>query len=302
VGAEFSAFLADCQSRFSQSCEDLLNPIDFPTGSDTLADACEAANYSLSVGGKRIRPILCFCAALAVGVDEQAPSLNYLAAALEMLHTYSLIHDDLPAMDDDDLRRGKPSVHVAFDEARAILAGDGLQARAFELFADAPDITSEQKIAIIKTAAAAVGHAGMVGGQFIDIQATNQDISLDTLETMHSLKTGALIRASLLIGAISGNANQAELDALDGYGKNIGLAFQIVDDILDVTGDTESLGKTAGKDNAAHKSTYVSLLGIDGAKQEAQHYLEAALSSISALGDRAGKLRALAQYIVSRNL
>ena len=260
----------------------------------------EASNYSLQIGGKRVRPVLCLASANAVGLQDR-DVLSYPACAIELIHTYSLIHDDLPAMDDDDLRRGKPSLHKAYDEATAILVGDGLQARAFELLADAPGLSAEQKIAMVKVLAAAAGPQGMVGGQFIDIQATDSDMSLEELQAMHSLKTGALIRAALALGGIAAGANGEQLAALDEYGTHIGLAFQVVDDILDVEGDTETLGKTQGKDGDANKPTYVKLMGLQGAKTEARRLLESALSALDGFGRSADHLRDLARYIVERD-
>jgi geranylgeranyl pyrophosphate synthase len=260
----------------------------------------EASNYSLQIGGKRIRPILCLAGAEAVGLQDR-DVLHHPACAIELIHTYSLIHDDLPAMDDDDLRRGKPSLHKAYNEATAILVADGLQARAFELLADAPDLSAEQKVKMIKVLAAAAGPRGMVGGQFIDIQATDSDINLEELQAMHSLKTGALIRASLALGGIAAGATEEQLAALDEYGSHIGLAFQVVDDILDVEGDTETLGKTQGKDGEANKPTYVKLMGLEGAKGEARRLLEAALDALGDFGESADHLRDLARYIVERD-
>jgi geranylgeranyl pyrophosphate synthase len=259
----------------------------------------EACIYALSNGGKRVRPTLAHAAAQAIGAS---PNLNIdsIAAAVEIIHTYSLIHDDLPAMDDDDLRRGKPSLHKAFDEATAILVGDGLQARAFELLCDAEDFSAEQKVAMVKVLSAAAGIRGMVGGQAIDIAAVDSDMDLEQLQTMHALKTGALIRASLALGGIAAEATEEQLAALDEYGTHIGLAFQVVDDILDVEGDTETLGKTRGKDSEANKPTYVKLMGLDGAKAEARRLLDAALDALDDFGDSADHLRDLARYIVER--
>jgi geranylgeranyl pyrophosphate synthase len=261
----------------------------------------QAARYSLEIGGKRIRPLLILFSARTVDVAKTVPGLGHLTCAIELIHTYSLIHDDLPAMDDDDLRRGKPSLHKAYDEATAILVGDGLQARAFELLADAPGFSAAQRIAMVKVLARAAGPAGMVGGQFIDIQATDSDITLDELKTMHSLKTGALIRASLALGGIAAGASAQQLAALDAYGNQIGLAFQVVDDILDVEGNTATLGKTQGKDIEANKPTYVKLLGLAGAKTEAAQLLEAALQALDVFDDSADHLRDLARYIVERD-
>ncbi len=257
-----------------------------------------AVKYALANSGKQIRPLLAIAANFAVSgsFGDSRP-----AAALELIHTYSLIHDDLPAMDDDDMRRGRPSLHKAFDEATAILVGDGLQARAFELIADAPDLSAEQKVRMIKVLAEAAGFAGMVGGQYIDIQATDSEMSLEDLKAMHEMKTGALIRASLALGGIAANASEEQLAALDTYGRHIGLAFQVVDDILDVEGDSATLGKTAGKDHEANKPTYVKLLGLDGAKDEAARLLQAALDALEDFGESADHLRELARYIVERD-
>ena len=260
-----------------------------------------ASAYSLSNGGKRIRPALTYAAAYVFSPAPNPPTLNNTSCSIEVIHTYSLIHDDLPAMDDDDMRRGKPSLHKAFDEATAILVGDGLQARAFELLADAPDLSAEQKIRMVKVLARAAGMEGMVGGQYIDIQATGTDMTLEELQAMHSLKTGALIRASLALGGIAADATEEQLAALDEYGTHIGLAFQVADDILDVEGDSATLGKTQGKDAEANKPTYVKLLGLDGAKAEAQRLLGAALEALADFGDSADHLRDLARYIVERD-
>ena len=291
-----------------QHCEAALPPsvaIDEDCSEDLPAELdhfCRAFEYALQAGGKRIRPLLAYAAATAVtGSTNPAQSVTSAACALELIHTYSLIHDDLPAMDNDDLRRGKPSLHKAYDEATAILVGDGLQARAFELLADAPGLSAAQRISMVKVLAQAAGPAGMVGGQFIDIQATDSDMTLEQLKAMHSLKTGALIRASLALGGIAAGGNEQQLTALDEYGSHIGLAFQVVDDILDVEGDTATLGKTRGKDGDANKPTYVKLLGLEGAKAEAQRLLASALDALESFGESADLLRDLARYIVERD-
>ncbi|MEP4486871.1 MAG: polyprenyl synthetase family protein [Halioglobus sp.] len=268
---------------------------------EALDHISEASIYALTNGGKRIRSILVHAAARAVGLDQETAGLDHAACAIEMIHSYSLVHDDLPAMDNDDLRRGKPSCHRAFDEATAILVGDALQARAFELLAVAPEFSDRQRINLIRTLAAASGVNGMVGGQAIDIASLDEDLTLPQLKAMHALKTGALIRASVALGGIAADATEEQLGALDEYATHIGLAFQIVDDIIDVEGTTESLGKTQGKDEAANKPTYVKLLGLDGAKLEARRLLEAGLSPLEELGDRADNLRSLARYIVERS-
>ena len=259
-----------------------------------------AAIYSLEVGGKRIRPLLAIAALKALENDSES-DLECLLLATELIHTYSLIHDDLPAMDDDDLRRGKPTLHKVYDEATAILVGDGLQARAFELLADAPGLSAEQKVRMIKVLAEASGFNGMVGGQYIDIASTGKDLTLEELRAMHMLKTGALIRASLALGGIAAGATEEQLAALDEYGTHIGLAFQVVDDILDVESDTQTLGKTQGKDADADKATYVKLMGLEGAKAEAQRLLQAALDALDGFGESADHLRDLARYIVERD-
>ena len=265
---------------------------------DTISQAC---SYVLTNGGKRIRPTMVYAAAQAVGHKGHGTDLDHVACALEMIHTYSLVHDDLPAMDDDDLRRGRPSCHKAFNEATAILAGDALQAWAFELLADAPGFNTVQRVALIKSLAKAAGLQGMVGGQAMDIAATNSNVNLQQLQSMHAFKTGAIIRAALTMGGIAANASAEQLSALDTYGTHIGLAFQVVDDILDVEGNAETLGKTQGKDSKANKPTYVSLMGLDGAKKESQRLLQAALEALGKFGVSADSLRGLAHYIIARD-
>ena len=265
---------------------------------DTISQAC---SYVLTNGGKRIRPTLVYAAAQALGHKGHGADLDHVACALEMIHTYSLVHDDLPAMDDDDLRRGRPSCHKAFNEATAILAGDALQAWAFELLADAPGFNAAQRVALIKSLAKAAGLQGMVGGQAMDIAATNSNVNLQQLQSMHAFKTGAIIRAALTMGGIAANASAEQLSALDTYGTHIGLAFQVVDDILDVEGNAETLGKTQGKDSKANKPTYVSLMGLDGAKKESQRLLQAALEALGEFGVSADSLRGLAHYIIARD-
>ncbi len=267
----------------------------------------EAAAYSLTRGGKRVRPALVYAAAAAV--DERsieagasvAQALDHAACAAEMIHAYSLIHDDLPAMDNDELRRGQPTCHIAFDEATAILVGDGLQARAFELLAEAPGVSAELRLDLLRVLTAAAGARGMVGGQAIDIAAVDKTIDVAHLETMHALKTGALIRASVSMGAIVSGASSAQLEALDDFADAIGLAFQICDDLLDATGDSVTLGKQAGADAAHNKPTYVSLLGVDAARAKAESLLQDALTALHEFGDSAWQLRALADYIVHRS-
>lgn len=258
--------------------------------------------YSVLNGGKRIRPILVYAAGYAVAADEVA--LDAPASAVEFIHAYSLIHDDLPAMDDDDLRRGKPTCHKAFTEAQAILAGDALQSLAFHTIAHGlpKKIPAEQKLDILDALAIASGSRGMAGGQAIDLASVGQSLNIAELEDMHVHKTGALIRASVKMGALcQPKIDQKQLKKLDHFAKCIGLAFQIQDDILDITSDTETLGKTQGADIALNKPTYPSLLGLDGAREMAAELHQEAHESLNIFAEKAAPLRWLADYIVKRN-
>lgn len=262
----------------------------------------EAMRYSVLNGGKRVRPILVYAAGYAVSADETA--LDAPASAVEFIHAYSLIHDDLPAMDDDDLRRGKPTCHKAFTEAQAILAGDALQSLAFHAIAHGlPDsVPAEQKLDILDVLAVASGSRGMAGGQAIDLASVGQSLNIAELEDMHVHKTGALIRASVKMGALcQPGIESKQLKKLDHYAKCIGLAFQIQDDILDVTSDTETLGKTQGADIALNKPTYPALLGLDGAREMAAELHKEAHESLDIFAERAEPLRWLANYIVKRD-
>lgn len=260
----------------------------------------EAMRYAVLDGGKRVRPALVYAAGQALEAPEDV--LDAPAAAVELVHAYSLVHDDLPAMDDDDLRRGKPTCHKAFGEAFAILAGDALQALAFQMLAQhTSGIPAGQRIEMVDTLARASGSRGMAGGQAIDLDAVGKDLSLPELETMHIHKTGALIRASVRLGALcSAEPDPERLKRLEHYAKCIGLAFQIHDDVLDVEADTSVLGKTQGSDIARDKPTYPALLGLDGSKQRAAELRDEALESLASLGAGADVLRALARYIVER--
>ncbi len=265
------------------------------------ADALFAAmNYSALGPGKRLRPALVYAAAKALGGDTASNNSHQAAAALECVHAYSLVHDDLPAMDDDALRRGRATCHIQFDEATAILAGDALQTQAFELLADAP-LDAELKVRVIRELAQASGARGMVAGQAIDLAAVDQALSLEQLKQMHRLKTGALISASARIGALIGGADPQQLAAVTRYAEAIGLAFQVQDDILDVTADTEILGKTQGADAARNKPTYVSLLGLDGARAKADELHREASDALAQLGGNTQILQQLADYIVHRD-
>ena len=295
----FTRFSDECRQRCQTTLSQLM-PAVSSKNTPNLPLFNDACNYALANGGKRIRPVLVYSAVHAINPETTGAGIDHTAAAVELIHTYSLIHDDLPAMDDDDLRRGQPSLHKAYNEATAILVGDGLQACAFEILADAPGLSAAQKVRMIKDLAAAAGPQGMVGGQFVDIQAIDSDMSLDELQAMHSLKTGALIRSSLAMGGIAAGATEQQLIALDDYGTHIGLAFQVVDDILDVESDTATLGKTQGKDSEANKPTYVKHMGLDGARVEAQRLLQVALDALGEFGASADHLRDLARYIVTR--
>ncbi|MFT4769104.1 MAG: geranylgeranyl pyrophosphate synthase [Glaciecola sp.] len=251
--------------------------------------------------GKRLRPRLLQAAASAVGNESGKTLAINAAEAIELIHTYSLIHDDLPAMDDDDLRRGQATLHVAFDEATAILVGDGLQTRAFELIASDEQLSPQQRVDLIVCLTKASGFDGMVGGQGLDIEATEQALTLEQLKNIHALKTGALITAALVMGGIVGQANSAQKITLEAVGDRIGLAFQIIDDVIDVRSDSATLGKTAGKDSAAGKLTYVTLMGLEAAENTATHLYEEALGLIDGWGPEADKLRDLLARMVKRD-
>ncbi|RJR36544.1 MAG: polyprenyl synthetase family protein [Deltaproteobacteria bacterium] len=261
----------------------------------------QAMHYSLFAGGKRLRPILCLAAAEAVGGEpgEVLP----VACAMEMIHTYSLIHDDLPAMDDDDLRRGQPTCHKKFDEATAILAGDGLLTAAFQIMADAAGRYEGREadlLAVIQLIAAAAGYPGMVGGQMLDLQAEGRKVTLKELETIHRMKTGALLTAAVRSGAVMAGGTRAEVTALTGYGEKFGLAFQVTDDLLDVEGEAAEMGKATGMDAARRKATYPGLLGKDDAREWAQRLVAAAVADLEGFGPAAEPLREIARYLLVR--
>ena len=258
----------------------------------------EAMRYSLFAGGKRLRPILCLAASEAVGGEIQ--SAMPAGCALEMIHTYSLIHDDLPAMDDDDLRRGKPTNHKVFGEAIAILAGDGLLTEAFVLLSDYNSLLPERAVQVIGVIAEAASYRGMVGGQVVDILSQNKRADLETVQQMHSRKTAALIAAATESGALAGKGSEAQVAALARYGRAIGLAFQIADDILDIEGDTELLGKTTGADEARGKVTYPAAVGLERSRQAGNEMVNDALAALEEFDDRANPLRSLANYIITR--
>jgi len=261
----------------------------------------EAIRYSVIGGGKRIRPAMVYAAGEAMGVSTDL--LDIPACAVEMIHAYSLIHDDLPAMDDDDLRRGRPTCHKAFDEATAMLAGDALQALAYEILAkdDHEELTPEHRIEMLSLLTEASGAHGMAGGQAVDLASVGKQLTLTQLEHMHRLKTGALIRASILLGGMcKQDVSQQELDLLSEYALCIGLSFQIQDDILDVVSDTETLGKPQGSDEQQKKPTFPAIIGLEESRQRAMEQHELALKILEPLDKKADSLRALSAYIVER--
>jgi farnesyl diphosphate synthase len=258
----------------------------------------EAMHYAVLDGGKRVRPLLVHAAGALF--DADAAELARAAAAVEMIHAYSLVHDDMPCMDDDALRRGKPTVHVKYDEACALLVGDALQSQAFEILSSG-NLAAERQLAMVRLLAQASGSCGMCGGQAIDLASVGMQLSLEELEQMHRLKTGALLRASVLLGALAGKAlNDDETAALDAYAAAIGLAFQVVDDVLDATADSATLGKTAGKDAADNKPTYVSILGLQQSRALAEKLRADAHRALQAFGEKAQRLREIADLIVQR--
>lgn len=258
-----------------------------------------AMRYATLGGGKRVRPLLAFAAGELTGAAPE--QLDIAACAVEMIHAYSLVHDDLPCMDDDVLRRGRPTCHVEYDEPTALLVGDSLQTRAFEILAGQPGNNPARQLEMIALLAHASGSCGMAGGQAIDLASVGKALDQPELELMHALKTGALIRAAVLLGALSGQALSAEERAsLDRFAKRAGLLFQVVDDILDCTASTATLGKTAGKDEAADKPTYVSLLGLEAARTYADELRTDALAALAIFGERASRLTQLADYICHR--
>lgn len=292
---DLNLYLQQCQSKVDSRLEYWLTK-----QSSVSLDLAKAMQYATFNGGKRVRPILVFAAAEALGCSaDQAVDA---ACALEMVHAYSLVHDDLPAMDDDDLRRGKPTCHIAFDEATAILAGDSLQCLAFEVLteSDLPAMTDGIKLSMIRTLAKASGTMGMAGGQALDLAAEGKQLSLEELETVHRHKTGCLIRASVSMGAMLAQGQPPQMQALDEYADAIGLAFQVQDDILDIISDTETLGKQQGADIALDKATYPNILGLDAAKQLATDLNTKAQNALQDFNNNALPLRALANYIVSR--
>ena len=293
--ADFQAWMVGIQARMEAALARLL-----PSGDIAPARLHEAMRYATLEGGKRVRPLLAF----AAGEVSAAPAerLEIAAAAVEMIHAYSLVHDDLPCMDDDTLRRGKPTVHVEYDAATALLVGDALQSLAFQMLCE-HEIAEESRtqLEMLKILASAAGSRGMAGGQQIDLESTGQSLALPELELMHIHKTGALIRAAVALGALCGKELQArEKSALDRYAKAIGLAFQVVDDVLDHESSTATLGKTAGKDSKQGKSTYVSALGAKAAREMAETLRAEAHAALEGFGAKGRRLRELADFVVLR--
>ncbi|MDY6797939.1 MAG: farnesyl diphosphate synthase [Pseudomonadota bacterium] len=288
-------FLEDCRRQTDALLEQKL--ADARPASSRLL---EAMRYSVLGGGKRIRPALCLGAAEAVGGDPLSALVP--ACAVELIHAYSLIHDDLPAMDDDGLRRGHPTTHIAFGEATAILAGDALQSLAFGWLSRALALDPETRLSMVTELAAASGYQGMAGGQAIDLESVDQPPDLNLLETMHRHKTGALIEASVRMGAMTNpDLDDRQMQGLTRYAKALGLAFQVQDDLLDIEGDTSVIGKPRGSDLARNKPTYPALMGVGGARAYLDELLNTALDSLQGFDHRADKLRAMASFVVARD-
>jgi len=296
VTADFQVWSREVATRMEAALAEIL-----PPKAIAPSRLHDAMRYSVLDGGKRVRPMLVFGGGLVTDADPER--LKVAAAAVELIHAYSLVHDDMPCMDDDVLRRGKPTTHVEFDEATALLAGDALQSLAFQLLGDyrLSDDPATQ-LRMVQIFAVACGSRGMAGGQAIDLDSVAKALTLPELEYMHILKTGALIRASVLLGAHCGVAlSAADAEHLDRYAKCVGLAFQVVDDVLDEEGDASTLGKTAGKDREANKPTYTSLMGLAGAKKFAAELLADAHAALAGFDARADRLRQLADFIVHRD-
>ncbi len=291
---DFATWVAARQTSFESVLQRLL-----PAAEVAPQRLHQAMRYSVLDGGKRVRPLLAYAAGELTGAP--VARVEMAAAAVELIHAYSLVHDDMPCMDDDILRRGKATCHVEYDQATALLVGDALQSLAFQLLSEQPlNDDASRQLRMVKLLALAAGSRGMAGGQAIDLASVGCQLTLPELEQMHIHKTGALIRAAILLGAHCGHPEQAHLDHLDRFGKLIGLAFQVVDDVLDCEADTATLGKTAGKDADHDKPTYVSLLGLPGAKEMVQRLHREALESLREFGEPARRLRELADFIVLR--
>lgn len=288
-------YLEESREKVDQALQSLMPPED-----SHPARLVSAMRYSLFAGGKRIRPVLVLAASGAAGGREDDALVP--ACAIELVHTYSLIHDDLPAMDDDDFRRGRPTCHRAFDEGTAVLAGDALLTMAFDLLSEGGQVTGhELRLQMVRELARAAGWRGMVGGQQVDMDSEGTQADLPTLEYIHTHKTGALIRCSLILGGLSANADESTLKALGNYGERVGLAFQVVDDILDVTATTEEMGKDQGSDAARGKVTYPGLFGLEEARERARKLVQDAKAAVEGV-DATGRLAEIADYVLLRRL
>lgn len=289
----FEQYLQDKKTLVEEKMVAHLEKLDAP---DTLK---KSMLYSISAGGKRIRPIL----ALAVmeSFEKNTAELVDVVCSIEFVHTYSLIHDDLPSMDNDDYRRGKLTNHKVFGEAQAILAGDALLTESFSLITNNSYLTSDQKVQMIAVLSRAAGATGMVGGQVEDIEGENRDLSLTELESIHEKKTGKMLECSVIIGGIAASASDEDLIHLTNYARHIGIAFQIQDDILDVTGNQEEIGKPVGSDEANLKTTYPKILGLDGAKKEMENHIHISLEHLNKINGNTGILASIADYIIKRN-
>ena len=295
ISQDFNDWMRRVQSQMEDALATYL-----PTAAELPPRLHEAMRYAVLDGGKRVRPLLVYAAGDLFDADHVM--LSRAAAAVEMIHAYSLVHDDMPCMDDDELRRGKPTVHVKYDEATALLVGDALQLQAFLVLSEGePDVEPSRRLAMVRELARASGSYGMCGGQAIDLESVGLRLSLDELEQMHRMKTGALLRVSVQLGALAGKElSAAEVGALNAYAKAIGLAFQVVDDVLDATADSVTLGKTAGKDAADNKPTYVSILGLEESKALAEQLRCDAHEALAPFADKARRLREIADLIVQR--
>ncbi|OON64377.1 geranyl transferase [Massilia sp. KIM] len=290
----FSAWVQEVQAEVEGALDAFL-----PEAGAVPRKLHEAMRYTALGGGKRVRPLLAYASGALFGAERRA--LARVAAAVEMIHVYSLVHDDMPCMDDDALRRGKPTVHVAYDEATALLVGDALQAQAFQVLAEADSLPPARLVGMLRLLAEAAGSSGMCGGQAIDLDSVGLALTREELERMHQLKTGAMLRVSVILGALAGrDLAPRELEALATYSKAIGLAFQVVDDVLDATADSATLGKTAGKDAADNKPTYVSILGLEPSRALAEQLRREAHEALAPFGEQALRLRELADLIVQR--
>jgi geranylgeranyl pyrophosphate synthase len=290
----FESRIAHFTERVAQQLDAVLPPV-----TQAPRQLHDAMRYAVFNGGKRVRPLLVYAAGECLGVSENA--LDSPAAAIELIHAFSLVHDDLPAMDNDDLRRGKPTLHRRYDEATAILAADALQPLAFSVLAETPDTKPQARVRLVKLVADACGSIGMTGGQSLDLAAEGRSLSADAIEQMYAMKTGALIHAAVVAATLLADAVPPEhISAMDAFGRTIGIAFQIKDDILDIEGDTDVIGKQSGADERLNKATYPGLLGLEQARARCDELLGSALEKLDDFGDDAASLRWLARYIVER--